>query len=474
MTSKRRILLRIVFWLVSGVVLAAAGFVFWLALFFDSNSMKPRVAQWAMDAYGRKLEIGDLHWTPFLPSRIIANKVMLEEPAGKQQQGRPLVAANSLRLDVSLSALLADRLDVRSIELTGARLRLARTAEGRWNFDDLLPRGPSRFKSTSIDRISLVDSAVEVLATEAGEPLELTKANFVFGPIAPGRPAALQLKSAWRVGNLTGALEGAASMQLPAGDSGFTAGDVSAKASVDLPDGRRLAANATLRALSVAGGIAEGFNAHLALDRGSEEIASARMNIAKLPFALDNVPVSVDWRGGKWSGKAALFAKRLADASWKLETVTLDGIHLEQGLSLSLRGAAHVDPIARSVEADFSDAAFKAARKTRKPPALAGRLKVTARAAGPLEAAADFAGKLAESNVKATVRYPVRGQLGFAASLDRLNLDDWREEAPTRGQRKAIELDLNPLRELAVNGTLTVGTLTSGTTVARNVRIEVE
>lgn len=60
-----------------------------------------------------------------------------------EAQPAPLLEAHTLAFDLDVLALWGGVLRVRRLELDGARVELARDARGRWNFDALIPSGPS-------------------------------------------------------------------------------------------------------------------------------------------------------------------------------------------------------------------------------------------------------------------------------------------------------------------------------------------
>jgi hypothetical protein len=478
MTSKRRLLLRIVFWLAAGALLAAAGFVFWLALFFDSNSLRPRLAQWVADTYGRTLDIGELHWTPFLPSRVVANKVTL---GGKRGEA-PLLTAGSLKLDVSLIALLANRLDVQGIELSAADVHIARGADGKWNFDDLIPRGPSRFKSTRIDQLAIVESTVRIHDAASNRSVELIRANVALRPVAAGERAGWKLKSRWKLDTgLSGEVDAGGRLSFQRAEEAFEIGEAQIKAAVDLESKRRVTMDAKLASFSLTKQAAQGLTAGFELSGDDKRIAAATLLAPSVPLSLGKVPLQLDWdTPAKWSGRiAAVLEVGAKDEPWRLSALKATAVNPDLPLKVELDGSANVDTATRRAGVNKAKLTVGMHRPAGKLHTLSGELNATILAnesPDGLSVEATLNGALDREPASVALRYPVApgSLIGLNAKLQTLDLSQWQSTAVKSKQRTSVDLDLAPLRALPLKGVVTIGTMKSGATIARNVRIEVE
>jgi len=146
---------------------------------------------------------------------------------------------------------------------------------------------------------------------------------------------------------------------------------------------------------------------------------------------------------------------------------------------VELSGRMAIDTLAR--RAELPDAKFTAVLRGNSgtPHTLAGSLTLNADAKDALRAEANLQGALDGSRLSVSLRYPVGATnlVGFAADLAALDLDSWSPRSSLSGaspSREPFRLDLAPLRDLPLQGSLTIGTLKSGTVTAKKVRIDVE
>jgi uncharacterized protein involved in outer membrane biogenesis len=112
-----------------------------LALFLvrpGVSRLKSRITVSLSRAVGRPADIGSVHLR-FLPQPgfDLDNLVIFEDPAFGSE---PMLRAREVTAVVRLTSLLRGRLDIARLELTEPSLNLVRSADGRWNWRDLLQR----------------------------------------------------------------------------------------------------------------------------------------------------------------------------------------------------------------------------------------------------------------------------------------------------------------------------------------------
>jgi hypothetical protein len=102
------------------------------------SRLKARIAASISRAVARPVEIGavQLRFLP-RPGFDLENLVIEEDPAFGAE---PILRASEVTAVVRVSSLLRGRLDVSRLELTEPSVNLVRSADGRWNLEDLLER----------------------------------------------------------------------------------------------------------------------------------------------------------------------------------------------------------------------------------------------------------------------------------------------------------------------------------------------
>lgn len=118
------------------LVLTATLAIF-LPLFFDPNDYKDDIAQAVEDRIGRKLTIEgeiDLSFFPWLGLEVGETRLSNAPGFGEE----PFASMNSADVRVKLLPLLRKQIQFGTMSLNGLRLRLARNAQGRTNWQDIL------------------------------------------------------------------------------------------------------------------------------------------------------------------------------------------------------------------------------------------------------------------------------------------------------------------------------------------------
>lgn len=119
---------------VAVLLVAAVVAVYAILASMDFNQYKPQIAQAVRDATGRELTIdGDLALRIGLSPSVAVNGVTLENAAWADEPS--MVAIDSFEARVNLLPLISGTVEVERLVLNGARIRLARNAEGAFNFE---------------------------------------------------------------------------------------------------------------------------------------------------------------------------------------------------------------------------------------------------------------------------------------------------------------------------------------------------
>lgn len=212
------------------VVLAAAG-AFLIASQFDPNDYKDEAARLFEARTGRTLGLEEELALDFFPWLAVATgRVTIGHssdfpiPAGD----RPFATVARAEARVRLLPLLGRRLEIGVVELEGLELNLARDAEGRGNWEDLLA---DRDAGAADGRALADERALEVAGVrirdgvvrwyENVEDLRYTVSglDLATGAIAGGRPVELELSLAFRdeAAALNATLAASAAAELGAG-----------------------------------------------------------------------------------------------------------------------------------------------------------------------------------------------------------------------------------------------------------------
>ncbi|MCP1679254.1 AsmA family protein [Kerstersia gyiorum] len=130
---------RIVIALASLIVIAVVGIAIFL-LTFDPNAYKDRLAEAVHERYDRTLTVnGPLGFSLFPRIGLTLREVSLSEPDSDEV----FASVESARLAVAVWPLLFNRLVVDHVAIDGFKARVARDAQGNFNFQDLLGDQPA-------------------------------------------------------------------------------------------------------------------------------------------------------------------------------------------------------------------------------------------------------------------------------------------------------------------------------------------
>ncbi len=151
------------------LVLAAAGVTAFLAT-FDINRYKPDIIKLVKQETGRDFAIaGPLKLTISLQPAIAADGVRVGNAAWDTAQD--MVSVQHLKARTALLPLLRGRLQIKSLEVSGARIVLERNAQGTGNWvfaGNLAPAGPGNGSNAALpvpdlQKVSINDAVVRYL-----------------------------------------------------------------------------------------------------------------------------------------------------------------------------------------------------------------------------------------------------------------------------------------------------------------------
>lgn len=172
-----------------------------VSLFFDPNDYRDEIAGQVQAETGRQLQIdGDLELSIFPWLAVEVGPARLSQAPGFGEA--PFLEIQGARAGIRLLPLLSGQVQVSQLNLDGLRLRLARDAAGRANWDDLAqdkgedtpagaaPEGAG-LEQVEIGGIVINDAAVSFDDRQAGSRLELSAFNLSTGALKLGQPVDL-------------------------------------------------------------------------------------------------------------------------------------------------------------------------------------------------------------------------------------------------------------------------------------------
>ncbi len=192
MAKLLKVLLYVVAGIVGVVVIAAVA----LLLFFDPNDFRDTISTQVKNTTGRDLTIeGDLSVSLFPWLAVEIGQTTLGNAEGFGDE--PFVSFDSARLSVRVMPLLTQQeIAVGTAALDGFEANLAVRADGTTNWDDLAQAGQASDSATSetgggdvmldIANVSLNDARINYTDAQSGSRYSVTDLNLATGRIAPG------------------------------------------------------------------------------------------------------------------------------------------------------------------------------------------------------------------------------------------------------------------------------------------------
>ena len=195
-------LLKVLGWLVGMLVILIVAAIILVPMFVDVNAHKPRIVQEVKKATGRDLVIaGDIGLSVFPRFALDLNGLSLSNAPGFEAENFAAVKRAQIRVDV-LPLLFKQTLQADTVEIEGLTLNLAKSKQGVTNWDDMLGKGqaggsqdlPSGeeagdradgMMAFSIGGIAIKDARVVWDDQSTGERYEVANLNLETGEIAP-------------------------------------------------------------------------------------------------------------------------------------------------------------------------------------------------------------------------------------------------------------------------------------------------
>lgn len=167
-------------WLWRGLIIAAvicAGVVFTLHFLVDPNTIKEQIITSVKENSGRELTVtGDVHLEFFPYLGVAVEALELGNTPGFEG---PYVTLQKAQLKVRLLPLLVSRLDVVAVYVEGLVLHLTRDAQGRGNWVDLAAGTASGEAEKGVFRLSK-DRRIPLLASLIVDGLHVSDASVIW------------------------------------------------------------------------------------------------------------------------------------------------------------------------------------------------------------------------------------------------------------------------------------------------------
>ncbi len=187
--------LKILGWLVGGIITVLIVGVALIWLFFDPNDYKQDIEQVVQDNTGRTFALnGDLKLSVFPWLAVQVGAASLGNAAGFGDT--PMVTIEGARLGIKLWPLLGGRFEIGALELDAPRLVLIKTADGdNWSDisknsteEEATQTSSSGKLQASVASISIKNGSLSYEDRVAGTTTSISAFNFSTGKLAPGQP----------------------------------------------------------------------------------------------------------------------------------------------------------------------------------------------------------------------------------------------------------------------------------------------
>lgn len=194
--------LKIILAVVGSVLLVLIGVVAIAATLFDPNDYRDRITAAVKKETGRELALGDIKLSVFPWLKVRIADVSFGNAPGFGET--PMAQVKEAAVGVQLLPLLRERkVRASSVTLDGLKLDLARDANGKTNWADLIKPedpaatpgkpGPVRMEDIDIAGVTLSDSFISYHDAQAGQSYRLDKVNLKTGALQAGKPVDIDL-----------------------------------------------------------------------------------------------------------------------------------------------------------------------------------------------------------------------------------------------------------------------------------------
>lgn len=181
-----------------------------IAATFNPNDYKPELVKRVQEETGRTLSIpGEIRLTFFPRIGADLGQLSLSEPRSEQV----FAAARQVRVSVALLPLFSKQVLVDRVLVDGLSVKVARDRQGRYNFDDLLPKtqneapepksappAPAPAASNGpmgldIGGIAITDTSLDYRDAASQQHLSVSRLNLTTGPIADGKKSSIDFSA---------------------------------------------------------------------------------------------------------------------------------------------------------------------------------------------------------------------------------------------------------------------------------------
>ena len=196
-------ILKVLLWIVGGIVALIVVALAAVAIFFDPNDYKDQIVQAVKEETGRELTIKgtlELHVFPWLAVGIGETTLGNAEGFGPQ----PMLEFKEIAAGIKLLPLIfRQSVQVRTVKVDGLNVRLAINAEGKNNWDDLskpkeeeTPKpeekgGGFSLTSLNVDGVAITDANLNYDDAKTGAGYKVENLRLETGALAPGEPMPL-------------------------------------------------------------------------------------------------------------------------------------------------------------------------------------------------------------------------------------------------------------------------------------------
>lgn len=202
-------LIKILFVVLGLVVAAGVALAVFLPMYFDPNDYKDEISSAVKEQTGRDLTIsGDIGLSvfPWIGADIGATTLSNAPGFGDQ----PFAEIQQVAVRLKLMPLLKGNIEIGRVGLNGLRLRLAKNAQGKTNWEDLQQAGKKEpavdkkaekpkedagfeVKTLQLEGVDITDAAIYWSDASANANYKLEDVNLETGVIKPGAPFPLSL-----------------------------------------------------------------------------------------------------------------------------------------------------------------------------------------------------------------------------------------------------------------------------------------
>ncbi|WP_420468493.1 AsmA family protein [Panacagrimonas sp.] len=183
------------------LIVLVFGAVLLAATFFDPNDYRDQITAQVKKQTGRDLSLGNIELSvfPWLKARV--NDVRFSNAPGFGDEAMAEVKEAAVGVQV-LPLLLRREVQVSTVTLDGLRLKLAKDADGKTNWDDLIEAGKEeeevpaeeeggggvKLESIDIAGVTLRDAFIDYRDATTGEAYRLENVSLDTGALRPGEP----------------------------------------------------------------------------------------------------------------------------------------------------------------------------------------------------------------------------------------------------------------------------------------------